>query len=357
MATAPHTRRLPERAGNSTKKGVALRLSQAGARIGALVSILALSALAGAGGAAARPAHATSGITVYAAASLTDVFPAIDSSPSYSFAGSNTLAAQIQNGAPVDVFASANTSLPAQLYAQGLVEKPVVFTRNTLVIVVPKSNPAGITSIYDLTRPGVKVDIANSAVPVGSYTLQVLNQMGLQSQVLANVVSQETDVRTVLSKVQLGQADAGFVYSTDAQTVPGEVSVIKVPAWAQPKVAYSMAVVTKSANQAAAQAFVNEVLSKAGQAEMLKYGFLPITAPVPTIAKVAPLRAKAGARVTITGTNLTGTTSVTFHGVPAKFRVVSATKLTLTVPKQAKTGTITITNPSGAATSKKFTIA
>src|ERR1019366_5383494 len=114
------------------------------------------------------------GITVYAAASLTNVFPAIDAGPRYSFAGSNTLAGQIQLGAPADVFASANTSIPAQLFAKGLVEQPVNFTRNTLVIVVPKSNPAGIASIYDLTKPGVKIEIANSGVPVGSYTLQIL---------------------------------------------------------------------------------------------------------------------------------------------------------------------------------------
>src|ERR1039458_9652085 len=167
-------------------------------------------------------------ITVYAASSLTDVFPAIDAGPKYSFAGSNTLAAQIQLGAPADVFASANTSIPAALFAKGLVEQPVDFTRNTLVIVVPKANPAGINSIYDLTNPGVTIDIANSAVPVGSYTLQVLGQMNLTKAVLAHVVSEETDVGDLLSKVALGQGDAGFVYATDAQSVPGQVTVIKV---------------------------------------------------------------------------------------------------------------------------------
>ena len=170
--------------------------------------------------------------------------------------------------APADVFASANTSIPAQLFAQGLVEKPVNFTRNTLVIVVPKSNPAQIDSIYDLTKAGVTLDVANSAVPVGSYTLQILGQMNLTKAVLPHVVSQETDVREVLAKVALGQVDAGFVYATDAATVSGQVSVIKVPVWAQPKVTYAMAVVTKSPNQAAAQAFVQEVLSKAGQATL-----------------------------------------------------------------------------------------
>jgi molybdate transport system substrate-binding protein len=251
------------------------------ARRALLVTVLAAAAIAGG---LAATASAVSGITVYAAASLTDVFPAIDAAPKYSFAGSNALAAQITLGAPADVFASANTSIPATLYAKGVIEKPVNFTRNTLVIVVPKANPAGITSIYDLTKPGVSIDIAASGVPVGSYTLQILGQMNLTKTVLANVVSQETDVREVLSKVALGQVDAGFVYSTDAQTVPGQVSVIKVPAWAEPKVTYAMAVVTKSPNQAAAQAFVKEVLSKAGQAKLRSFGFLPLTKPKEKVA-------------------------------------------------------------------------
>ena len=175
-------------------------------------------------------------ITVLAAASLTDVFPAIRQKEKYSFAGSNALATQIRNGAPADVFASANTDIPALLFQQGFVDKPVNFTRNALVIVVPKSNPANINSVYDLGNSGMKLDVAASSVPVGSYTLQVLKQMNLSSKVMPNFVSQETDVRSVLSKVALGQADAGFVYATDAQTVPNDVKVIKVPAWAQPKV-------------------------------------------------------------------------------------------------------------------------
>jgi molybdate transport system substrate-binding protein len=235
----------------------------------------AVAAAAIAGPAAAAPV-VTKPVSVYAAASLTDAFPAIDKNQTYSFAGSNTLATQIMNGAPADVFASANTTMPAMLYAQGVVEKPVNFTRNTLVIVVPKSDPAGIENIYDLTKPGVAIDVVNSAVPVGSYTLQILKQMNLTTRILPNVVSQETDVRSVLTKVALGQADAGFVYATDAKTVPGQVKVIKVPAWAQPKVTYAMAVVAKSPNQAGAQAFMKEILSKAGQAKLASYGFLPL---------------------------------------------------------------------------------
>ena len=246
-------------------------------RLLALIAALLLGASIGSGGASGRSG---SSLTVFAAASLTDVFPAIDKTPIYSFAGSNALAAQIMNGAPADVFASANTSLPAQLHAAGFVEKPVNFTRNTLVIVVPKSNPAGIHSVYDLGNDGVTIDLAAPAVPVGAYTLQILKQMGLTAKVLPNVVSQEADVRTVLAKVALGQADAGFVYATDARSVAGDVTVIKVPAWAQPKVSYALAVVTKSPNQAAAQAFVKKVLSKAGQAALARYGFLALPKPV-----------------------------------------------------------------------------
>jgi molybdate transport system substrate-binding protein len=109
--------------------------------------------------------------------------------------------------------------------------------------------------------------------------------MALTSKVTPNFVSQETDVREVLAKVGLGQADAGFVYSTDAKTAPGRVTVIKMPAWAQPKITYAMAVVSRSPNKADAQAFINRVLSKAGQAQMVKFGFLPLVKPA---AKAPP---------------------------------------------------------------------
>ena len=240
----------------------------------AVSAVVALTIALGlaAGHASARP---NAQITVYAAASLTDVFPKIDPAPKYQFGGSNTLAAQITQGAPADVFASANTTLPQQLFSKDLCSKPVVFTRNTLVVVVPKANPAKIHSIYNLTKPGVKLVIAGAGVPVGSYTLQILKNMNLSGPVLKNVVSRETDVREVLAKVALGEADAGFVYSTDAKTVSDKVTVIKVPAWAQPKVQYGICVISRSGDKTDAQAFVTKVLSKAGQARMLQYGFLP----------------------------------------------------------------------------------
>jgi molybdate transport system substrate-binding protein len=240
--------------------------------LGVAAALLVCSAPYAASGPAAQ-------ITVFAAASLTDVFPKIDSRPHYSFAGSNALAAQIKQGAPADVFASANMTLPNQLSDAKLCSKPVVFTRNRLVIVVPKSNPAHLRSVYDLKRSGVKIVIAGAGVPVGTYTLQVLKNMNLSSAILANVVSRETDVREVLAKVALGEADAGFVYSTDAKVDAGKVKVIKIPAWAQPKVQYGICVVSASANKSDARAFVKRVLSRAGQKKMKAAGFLPRVKP------------------------------------------------------------------------------
>jgi molybdate transport system substrate-binding protein len=212
-------------------------------------------------------------LTVFAAASLTNVFPQIAPHERYSFAGSNMLAAQITQGAPADVFASANMKLPRQLYAQGLVEKPVVFTRNALILIVPRSNPAGVHSVYDLRKPGVKLDVAAAGVPVGDYTRVVLHNLGLDD-VLANVVSNETDVREVLAKVALGEADAGFVYTTDARTVKGKVATIGIRWSAQPIVQYAVAVVRSSAHLKAARQFVASLLTKAAQRKLLAAGFL-----------------------------------------------------------------------------------
>jgi molybdate transport system substrate-binding protein len=218
-------------------------------------------------------------LTIYAAASLTDAFKALDPGQRYSFAGSNTLETQIRNGAPADLFASASPVNTQRLYRAGLVGKPATFTANRLALIVPKSNPAGIHSVYDLQRKPVKLVVANAAVPVGAYTRTVLRKMGLSS-VLSKVVSQETDVRAVTGKVALGQADAGFVYVTDARAVSGRVIVIRIPAWAQPRVRYEIAVVSSSSKKAAAQAWIKTLLSRKGQALLKSFGFLPVpTAP------------------------------------------------------------------------------
>jgi len=212
-------------------------------------------------------------LTVFAAASLTTVMPQIDKHQRYSFAGSNALAAQIRQGAPADVFASANTSIPRQLYDAGLVEKPVVFTRNALILIVPKSNPANIHSVYDLRRAGVKLDVAATGVPVGDYTRIVLHNLGLDDA-LRNVVSNESDVREVLAKVALGEADAGFVYTTDARTIRGKVATIGIRWSAQPIVQYAVAVVKSSKHVAAARAFVAKLLRPWAQGKLQAAGFL-----------------------------------------------------------------------------------
>jgi molybdate transport system substrate-binding protein len=233
---------------------------------------LVLLCLALTAGATARPERATARIRVLAAASLTNVFPKIDSAPRYSFAGSDALAAQIRLGAPADVFASANTSLPNALHAQGLVEKPAVFTTNKLVLVVPAANPAGIRSVFDLRRDGIKLVVGARSVPIGSYTRAILKNLALTGA-LDNVVSQETDVRSILSKVALGEADAGLVYATDAKTVAGKVTVIGIPARAQPTVRYAIAVVKATDDRAAAVAFIDKVLARTGQAKLRAAGF------------------------------------------------------------------------------------
>ena len=242
----------------------------------ALVALSALTAATAAlapAAAVAAPARGHAQITVLAAASLAEVLPRIDPAPKYSFAGSDTLASQIRLGAPADVFAAANTTLPDQLYAAGVVEKPVVFTANKLVLVTPKSNPAGIKSVFDLRKSGIKLLVGTATVPIGSYTRKILKNLAL-SGVLANVVSQENDVRSILGKVGLGEADAGFVYATDAKTVAGNVNVIALPAWAQPPVRYAVAVVKSSSNRSDAIAFVNKLLSKAGKAKLAAAGFV-----------------------------------------------------------------------------------
>jgi molybdate transport system substrate-binding protein len=235
--------------------------------LAALVAALAL--LAGSARAQTEP------LTVYAAASLTDVFRSFDPGQRYSFAGSNALETQIRNGAPADIFASAAPLNTQRLFRQNLVEKPVTFTSNRLALIVPKSNPAGIRSVYDLRRKPAKLVVAGPAVPVGAYMRTVLRKLGLSS-VLSKVVSQETDVRAVTGKVALGQADAGFVYVTDARAVRDRVTVIRIPAWAQPRVRYEIAVVSSSTKKTAAQSWIRALLSPRGQAALEEYGFLPV---------------------------------------------------------------------------------
>ena len=244
-------------------------------RLTALAAVVVLVLSVFSGFAAARPK--AGGLTIFAAASLTEAFKALDPSQTYNFAGSNALETQIKNGAPADIFASAAPLNTQRSFKAGLVDKPVTFTANRLALITPKSNPAGINSVYDLKRKSVKLVIAGPAVPVGSYTLTVLKKMGLTSA-LTKVVSRESDVKAVVGKVALGQADAGFVYITDARAVSDQVNVVRIPAWAQPRVRYEIAVVSKSSNKTAAQEWIKTLLSDKGQAVLRNAGFLPIPA-------------------------------------------------------------------------------
>ena len=212
-------------------------------------------------------------ITVFAAASLTNVFPRIDKAPRYSFAGSDQLALQVRQGALADVFAAASPKYTELLYRDGLVRRPVVFATNKLIVLVPRSNPAGIRNVYDLRRAGVKIVIGDKTVPIGTYTRQILDALGITADVAKNVVSEETDVKGIVSKIALGEADAGFVYRTDAKAVAARTRTVSLPGWAQPPIRYELAVVKTSAHRAAARAFIGKVTSARGRRLLLQAGF------------------------------------------------------------------------------------
>lgn len=246
------------------------RALAAGLAAAVFVTSAVLAAVAFAGAQSDRPR-----LTVFAAASLTDVLPKIDPHGRYSFGGSNMLAAQIQQGLPADVFASANVGLPWQLHRQGLVTRPVVFTANKLVVVLARGNPLHVRSVRGLEKPGLRIVMAAAGVPVGDYTRKVLRRLGL-SDLVGKAVSQETDVREVLSKVVLGEADAGFVYATDAKGVQGKVSLLGIPKSAQPRVLYAAAAVRSSSHLQAAKAWIKRFLREPAQKKLRAAGFLRI---------------------------------------------------------------------------------
>jgi molybdate transport system substrate-binding protein len=232
------------------------------------LAALALAALLGACGGSAGSGD----LSVYAASSLTEVFQAIDPEASFSFAGSDDLATQIKEGAPADVYAAASPKYPDELFEAGFVDKPEVFATNRLVLIVPTSNPAGIESVAELRREGVKLVVGAEGVPIGDYTRKVLETMGA-TDVLTNVVSEEDDVKGVVGKVSLGEADAGFVYATDVKPVADKVRAIGLPASAQARVEYEIAVVTSTDNHDAAHEFVKRVLGETGRRVLRQAGF------------------------------------------------------------------------------------
>lgn len=224
-------------------------------------------------------AEADSRVRISAAASLQKAFTqygrAFDNGHvDYSFAGSDELAAQIEQGALPDLFASANLTLPERLYAKGVVEKPVEFAANRLVLAVPRDSR--IASLAQIERPGVSLAVGTPTVPVGGYTATALSRLPLseREQITANVRDRESDVTGIVGKLTEGAAQAGFVYATDVSATGGALRAIQLPASLQPRVGYAIAVVRGSPHQEQARAFIQGLLHGAGGADLRADGFM-----------------------------------------------------------------------------------
>jgi molybdate transport system substrate-binding protein len=242
---------------------------------------------------AAAPAAAGAELMVFAAASLTTAFKEIGqqfgaangATVTFNFAGSDQLATQITQGAPADVFASANNKQMDVVIAAGEIvggERP--FVRNRLVVVYPKDNPAKLAALKDLANPGVKLVLANKSVPVGAYALDFLAKATKLPEytetysptVLENVVSYEENVKAVLSKITLGEADAGIVYTTDAATSKADgIGTLDIPDELNTIATYPIAATKNAKNADLAKKFVDFVLSPDGQHILVEYGFIP----------------------------------------------------------------------------------
>jgi molybdate transport system substrate-binding protein len=231
-------------------------------------------------------------LTVFAAASLTSAFGEMgkkfeSANPgvkiAFNFGGSQTLRTQIEQGATADIFASANSNEMDALVTGKFIGAGTskIFLTNQLLVIMPANNPARLKTLSELTKPGLKLVLAAKEVPVGNYSLQVLEKLettlgaGFKDKVLTNVVSYENDVKQVVAKVQLGEADAGIVYLSDAVTAP-ELQKIEIPAENNIIAQYPIAVLYKSVHTGLAQSFIAYILSYEGQATLQKWGFLPV---------------------------------------------------------------------------------
>ncbi len=241
------------------------------------------------------PVALSGDLLVHAAASLTDAFSMVGEQFSaahpgtqvtFNFAGSQQLAQQLAAGAPGDVFASANQRQMDAAVEAGRVEAGAAqtFVRNRLVVIVPAENQAGLTTLHDLTQPGIKLVLAAAEVPVGTYSLDFLDKAAADAEygatyreaVLGNVVSYEENVRAVLSKIVLGEADAGIVYTSDITgDAANQVGRIDIPDELNTVAQYPIAVVLDAPNPDLARAFVDYVLGPEGQAILADYGFIP----------------------------------------------------------------------------------
>jgi molybdate transport system substrate-binding protein len=232
-------------------------------------------------------------LTIFSATSLIDAFKEMGASVehanpgaklAFNFAGSSTLRAQLAQGARADVFASADEPNMHKAQQEGsIVGEPRIFVHNLLAVIVPAHNPAGIATLQDLAKPKSNLVLAHKDVPAGNYARQSLANMSqdpafgsdFADRALANLVSEEHNVKQVVTKVQLGEADAGIVYASDiTPAVRGAVKVIDIPDQFNIVARYAIAVVKGTSNEAGARAFIEYVLSPAGQAVLTKYGFI-----------------------------------------------------------------------------------
>jgi len=246
-------------------------------RISALLLATSAAALAGCG--SSSDDNDRGELLVSAATSLKSAFTSYgqqfeDAEARFSFAGSDELAAQIRTGAKPDVFASANTTLPDELFKQGLVERPRVFASNRLVLAVP-ADDAKVEQLDDLTKDGVTIAIGAEGVPIGAYTRKVLDRLDATTRkaILANVRSNEPDVGGISAKLGQNAADAGFLYVTDIAATNGRLKAIELDAALQPEVSYGVAIVKGAPHRQAAQAFVSGLLLGDGAAALESAGF------------------------------------------------------------------------------------
>lgn len=240
-----------------------------------LAGLLAASCLA-----AEPPGEASGTVTVLAAASLTEAFRAAGEEfqsrnrgvvVRLSFAGSSTLVHQIEQGAPADVFASADEASMRRLADAGLLDgPPSIFARNRLAIAVPSGNPKHVAGLADLARPGLVVALCAPAVPAGRYTIEAFARAGVH----VPEASQEADVKAVVTKVALGEADAGVVYATDVGAAGERVEGIEIPESQNVIARYPIAVVKSAPNPAGGRAFVDLIVSESGQRILARRGFL-----------------------------------------------------------------------------------
>ena len=251
----------------------------AGALAAATLAGCGSSSEGGSGNGASSNRSAIKGtITVLAAASLTEAFTTLGhqfetahpgAKVVFSFGPSSGLATQVTQGAPADVFASASQKNMDQVTSAGAAASPTVFVRNTMEIAVPPDNPAGITTVADLAKARVKVALCQAQVPCGAVAQQVF----ANAQITVKPVTEEADVKSVLSKVQLGEVDAGVVYLTDIRSAGDKVKGVEIASDVNASTSYSIAALTKAPNTAGAKAFVAYVLSPAGSAVLTRAGF------------------------------------------------------------------------------------